>query len=329
MPREALIAIAAGLASAAAAMALLTGAFLTIGIVYLAPLPMFLAGLALGPRAAAIAALTGVMAMGFFGGSVMAGVFIVVHAVPMWAMVKLALSPDIGSGGAGGMNAATGDGSAQGVWMTPGWIVALMTALAAGLLVMAAFTVGDAGLSGFVADHLGRVFETVAPGFPAADRGRLAEAMTPLFPGTVATSWVVMLTVNATLAQGLLVRTGHNRRPSPAYAGMVLPGWLSWPLVGAAVLALAGPGEWEYMGRNLAMVLALPYFFLGLAVFHTLARRVAAARLVLVAFYLVIVVSVWAALVVAGIGVVEHWYGLRGRMRPVPGQGGGNRDEDE
>lgn len=322
MPREALTAIAAGMASAAAAMALLTGAFVTIGIVYMAPLPMLMAGLALGSRAAAIAALTEVLAMGFFGGSALAGIFAVVHGVPTWAVVKLALSPRIGGGA---QTAATG-GSAQGAWMAPGWIVAVLTVFAAGMVVMAAIAVNDVGLSKFVAQHLGRVLETMAPGYGAANSGQIAQAITPLFAGTAATSWVVMVTVNAVIAQGLLVRICHNRRPSPSYVGLELPGWLSWPLVGAAVLALAGSGEWEYLGRNLAMVLALPYFLLGLAVVHTAARRVTATTLLLVAFYLVIVISIWAALVVAGIGVAEHWFGLRGRIGPNPGRNG---DPDE
>ena len=329
MPREALTAIAAGMASAAAAMALLTGAFVTIGFVYMAPLPMLMAGLALGPRAAAIAALTGILAMGFFGGFGLAGLFAVVHGVPTWAVVKLALMARANAGGTGGTEAVGTGSSAQGVWMTPGWIVAVLTMFAAGLVVLAALAVSDVGLSAFIAQHLGQVVETMAPGYGTMHKGQIAQAMTPLFPGTAAASWVIMVTVNAVVAQGVLVRIGHNRRPSPMYAGLELPMWLSWPLVGAALLALVGPGEWEYFGRNLAMVLALPYFFLGLAVVHTAARRVTATKLLLVAFYLVIVISIWAALVVAGVGVVEQWFGLRGRIGPGSGQGGGPGVDDE
>lgn len=329
MPRDVLTAVAAGLASAAAALAFLSGSFLAIGLVYMAPLPMLMAGLALGPRVAAIAALAGIMVMGMFGGPAMAGVFAVVHGLPTWAIVKLALSARVGAAGAGAADTATNGGSAAGAWMAPGAIVSVMALFAAGLLIVAAMAVGDAGLSGFVADHLGRVFETMAPGLEAADRGRITQTMTPLFPGTVAASWVVMVAVNTVIAQGVLARIGRNRRPSPGYLGLELPGWLSWPLVGAAVMALVGPGEWEYLGRNLTMVLALPYFFLGLAVFHTLARRVAATKMLLVTFYLVIVISIWAALVVAGIGIVEQWYGLRARIQLGLAGGNGRSDEDD
>ncbi len=325
MPREALVAVSAGLASAIATMAFLSGTFFALGFVYMAPLPMLMAGLAYGPRATTIAALAGVMAMGMFGGPVTAGIFTIVHALPTWVVVKLALMPRPGTqGGTSGS-----DGSLAVHWMAPGHVISVMAVFAAGLLVVAASVGGDAGLSGYVAEHLDLVLGQMAPDLDATNRARIASAMTPLFPGAVATSWLVMVAINSTVAQGSLVRLGFNRRPSPSYVGLELPGWMSWPLVGAAVLALAGTGEWEYMGRNLAMVLALPYFFLGLAVFHTLARQVAATKPLLVVFYLVIVISVWAALVVAGVGVIEQWFGLRGR---IASSGSGNtpaNDHDE
>ena len=74
------------------------------------------------------------------------------------------------------------------------------------------------------------------------------------------------------------------------------------------------------------MVFATPYFLLGLAVVHSLARRVSYTGPLLVVFYLVIVVSLWATLVVAGIGVVEQWYGLRGRTQTLPSQTGDDWD---
>ena len=81
----------------------------------------------------------------------------------------------------------------------------------------------------------------------------------------------------------------------------------------------------EYIGRNLALVLAVPYFFLGLAIVHSAARRMAMAGLLLVTFYFVIVISGWAALVVVGIGLFEQWIGLRNRFA----LGGGVPPDDD
>ena len=318
MSKEVLSAIGAGLASAVAAIAFLSGTFMALGFVYLAPLPMLMAGLAYGPRAAGISALVGTIALSVFGGSMVAVTFAVIHGLPVWVIVKLALTQGLGRTGASGQAAVN--------WMPPGEIVSAMVLFTAVALVTAAFAVEDNELSVFVAEHLGQVLGQMAPGLSATDRGRTAQAMTPLFPGAVATIWVAMAAINTVIAQGCLVRIGRNQRPSPSYVGLQLPGWTSWPLVIIAALALVGQGEWEYIGRNLTMVLALPYFFLGLAVFHTLARQVSATKPVLVVFYLVIVISVWAALVVAGIGIVEQWFGLRNRIASAMA-GNGQTDE--
>ena len=85
-------------------------------------------------------------------------------------------------------------------------------------------------------------------------------------------------------------------------------------MIAAALLALMGSGEMEYTGRNLAMILAVPFFFLGLAVVHTWARRKAHTTMMLVAFYLILVMSGWAILFVTGIGIIELWNGLRRYM---------------
>ena len=55
--REVLIAICAGLASAAAATAFLSKTFMAVGFVYLASLPMLMVGLACGLPAAIVAAI--------------------------------------------------------------------------------------------------------------------------------------------------------------------------------------------------------------------------------------------------------------------------------
>jgi hypothetical protein len=125
---------------------------------------------------------------------------------------------------------------------------------------------------------------------------------------------MVMSVVNAVLAQHLVTRMKRNLRPTPAYADLLLPQWMSWPLIGSAALALIGSGDLQFTGRNLTLVLAVPFFFVGLAVVHTWARRVAYTGVVVVVFYLILLLSGWAMLAVAGLGMAEQWIGLRGRF---------------
>jgi len=122
---------------------------------------------------------------------------------------------------------------------------------------------------------------------------------------------------NAALAQGLLAKGGRNLRPSPRLRELTLPDWLSWALVAAALVALAAPGEIGYIGRNLVLVVAVPYFFLGLSVVHKMAALTPLPGALLALVYLVVIFSGWFALFVAGIGVLEQWVGLSSRMKPL------------
>ncbi len=318
MSKETLIAIGAGVLSAVSAMTLFGQTPGALIFVYLASLPLFMAGLSLGPRAVTLGGAVGFMATGLLGGGMAAGVFGLMQALPAWLVVKQSLLQQ--SAGAPGGQPLPGG---QPKWYPAGSTLCWLTMLAGAMLAVAA--VGslsdDRTFSAVVTSNLESVFKAIAPELDAAQRTSVVEVMTPMFPGAVGVSWVLMSIVNATLAQGILIRMKHNLRPSPAYAGLELPQWMSWPLLGSAALALLGSGEIEYTGRNLAMVLAVPYFFLGLAVVHTWARRVSFTGLILASFYLVMLLSGWVMLVVAGIGMLEQWRGLRGEA-PSSAEGG-------
>ena len=328
MPKETLIAIGAGVLSAILANAFLSRAPGALVFVYLASLPLFLAGLALGPKAGMVSSAVGFMAAGLFGGGLSAGVYGLMQALPAWMIVRqMLLQRPAGAGpgpgnGPESIQEAVIDPGAAIEWYPLGDMLCWLTMLAAGLLVfMAVAAAGDNGLSALVALNLEQILQSIAP---EMDPGRLEATvgiMAPLFPGAAGVSWLLMIIVNVSLAQGLLVKLGHNLRPSPSYRDLQLPQWMSWPLVGSAVLALLGTGEMEYTGRNLAMILAVPYFFLGLTVFHAWAHRVSFTGTVLVFFYLMLVLWGWSALMVAGLGVIEQWTGLSRRMAGVDENG--------
>jgi Predicted membrane protein (DUF2232) len=124
-----------------------------------------------------------------------------------------------------------------------------------------------------------------------------------------------MMIINAGLAQSLLAARGWNRRPSPRWSQLRLPDWFDWVLIGTAAAALVSSGDASFLARNILMVLLAPYFFVGLAVAHAAARRTPLPGVVLAAFYLVILVFfLVAAGLVAALGVVEQWIGVRRRL---------------
>lgn len=310
MNKETLIAIGAGVISAFAATAFLSQAPGALLLVYFADLPLFLIGFALGPQAMAVSGAVGFLATGLIGGGMAAALFGIAQALPTWLVVRQLLLQRT-SGGAGDKDAG---GAAE--WYPIGDTLCWLAMLAAAALVAAAAASlnGGQGLSVLISDNLEQLFQAMAPEWEPDSRAMMVAVMVPMFPGAIGVSWLVMTIVNATLAQGLLVRWGSVLRPTPAYAGLMLPQWISWPMIAAALLALLGTGEMEYTGRNLAMILSVPFFFLGLAVVHTWARRTPYTGMVLAAFYMVLVLSGWATLIVAGIGVFELWIGLRRHM---------------
>jgi len=135
-----------------------------------------------------------------------------------------------------------------------------------------------------------------------------------------------MAVVNASIAAAILTRAKRFKRPKSKLADLSLPDWMSWFLIAAAVMALLGQGELEFFGRNLALILAVPFFFLGLGVVHELARHVQFPGTLLAAFYFVMFLSGWIAMAVILAGLLEQWVGLRRRfMNPGPDR----NDEDD
>ena len=304
MSKDTLIALGGGGLSAIASLAFMSGSPGALIFVYLAPLPLLAVGLGLGAQAVTVGGLSGFMITGLLGGAMSAGLFGMFHALPAWLVTRQAL-----------LQRPAPDGSLT--WYPAGFVLSSLAALGAAFFVLTAvFTSGaEGGLERSVTMYLDKVFTYMAPTLPVEDRAQVVAALMPIFPGALVISWVVMTAINCALAQWILVRLERNQRPSPALTDLELPGWLSWALVGSAAVALLGSGSVEYIGRNTVMILVVPYFFLGLGVIHALAGRFASPGMILTALYLILLVSGWAIFTVAGIGMIEHWFGLRRRLK--------------
>lgn len=269
MVKPVVIALLAGAVSALALLTFAVGGPGALVLINLTPLPLMIVGLGLGVVPAGIAGAGGTVIAGLAGSGTLGAIFLGVFAVPVVVMVRQALlrrpAPPAGDAAAGGADE----------WYPIGSVVSLLAALVAATLVVAV-TVGvghQEDLRQVVSDMLEQALAVLAPTLGDLDQDRMAAIMTPLFPGTVGTSWLLMLVANGALAQGILVKAGRNLRPRTRYVTMTLPDWASWALVAAAAVTLLGSGNLEYMGQNLALILALPFFLLGLAVAHAVARR--------------------------------------------------------
>ena len=77
-----------------------------------------------------------------------------------------------------------------------------------------------------------------------------------------------------------------------------------------------------FVGGNAALALCVPYVFMGFAVAHALAARVGPRRLVLWGLYVAVLLLGWPIVVMAALGFVEDWIGVRRRYA-------GPRSEDK
>lgn len=304
MQKTALIAIGGGGLSAVASMAGLFGSPGGFLLAYLAPLPLLMVGLGLGPAAALIAAVTGVAGVGLIGGITSAGVYGGMHAFPSWLLVRQALTRS------GGGDEATSE------WSSVGSVLCWLAVVAAAIAIATVFAGrGEAGIEESVKALLENAISIAAPTLAEADRLTLASYLAPMFIGMTALTWLLMMTINGALAQGLLARRGWAIRPTPGWSELTLPDWMSWLLVAAAAIAIFASGDLEYLALNLVIIFATPFFFLGLAVVHTLVRPFTARGFVLAAFYVALVLFLlFVGIAVAGLGVVEQWVGIRSRL---------------
>jgi len=340
--KHTLLAMAAGIVSGTLALASLSGA--SIAVFYLSlvhPLPLFYAGQSLGVRAALIASATAVLIVSL-ASPVSGLVFGLLYAVPVWVIVRLSL---IGPNGvvwqiAEDQEVHTPEGpktqstfadriTGRGVdwgsqegepprdigWFPAGYILAVIAGVA-GVYIIGLSALTGGGLEEKVTQALTELSSAFAAPQGETVLQQAVLTLVPYFAGMAAGMWALGLVLNMVIAQGLLAKGGRNIRPSPRLRELTLPDWLSWALVGSALLALIAPGELEYLGRNIAIVLAMPFFFLGLAVVHKLATLTPFPGAMLGLVYLVIIFSGWFVLVIAGLGILEQWIGLKNRMQP-------------
>jgi hypothetical protein len=301
MPHPAALAVLAGLLSGALFVSLLTGFPVVVMLAYFVQLPLLFVGLSVGVAGSVIAGASGVVVVGLIAPLMAAALYGLAQALPAVFVVRQMLLSRQSNG--------------QVEWYPPGLLLAQLTGFAALALALAWFALlgQPGGLQGTVEAFLRAALEGFGQAeqeVPPAEFGRWLF----LFPGFVGASWVVMVVVNAVLAQAFAVRMGWHRRPTPDFSDLELPWWL-WPLIGvAAFLSLLGDGGLGFLGRAMLIVLVVPYVFLGLAVLHALAHRWSHPMLALIAIYGSIVLFGWPILLVLLLGFIEDWAGLRRRF---------------
>jgi hypothetical protein len=309
MQKEALIAVAGGLA---AAVLHLSGEWSLLGALIFAlaaPLPLLAVGLSLGLGSAIFASVVALGTIGAVDSIARMGLFAAGNIAPVLIVVRFGL-----------LNRPADDGSIE--WYPPGLVLTWLSLYCAAAFVVLAVALGSGpqGLEAGIASYVDGFRQMIAGVQDSTAADRMLAALKRVFPFLVVTWWVIVITVNTHVAQKLLVRTGHAQRPAPDLTTTALPPWLLPAVVAAAAVALVGSGWLGFVATNIALILCVPYFLTGLAVLHAISVRWNGRKAILIAVYLLLLLFGWPLIVVTGLGMMEYWVGLRQRFA-APGQG--------
>ena len=313
MGKDLVLLTVGGLAAGLLFGSITTGSLGTALLAYFAAAPLFLVGLSLGWLPAAASGLIGAVTVAGMLGFFTAGYFLLVVGVPVAVLSRQAL-----------LNRSDGQGSVE--WYPPGHLVAALTALvAAALAAMFAVAVFE-GID--PRREVQQTLEAVLDaGLPpdVAERAReqgLAERGASFLPGLAAAILFLTLALDGVLGQAIAARLNIARRPSPPWRGMTLPAWPLYALGLSCLAGIAASGALEYIGRNLAIVFAVPFLLQGLAVVHAVTARLPGRAVWLVGFYLLGLLMAWPFVLVAALGLAEPYIGLRARL------GGGPKESE-
>ncbi len=322
MPTATLLALGGGVVSALLYVSTLAGTLGAAVLVLLAQLPLFLVGLSriMGARGALIAGASGLLLVALFAGPWVAGNFALAEAVPVYAFARQAALHRVHPGG-------------QVEWYPTGRLVTLLSLYGAAAFL--AFVVAFANSAGGLEGELQSLFRAMIEAFGLAQAPdsaqRLIDQLVSLMPGLGAGAWVLIATGNAWLAQGLLARGGYQLRPTPLLADYALPRGLAVAVALSAGAGLLFPDTVGFVGKNLCLILTMPYVFAGVALLHAVASRAGRGSGAVIGLYVglglgVVVLSWLAILGLAGLGYIDQIAGLRGRLprpRSGPMAGGG------
>jgi isoprenylcysteine carboxyl methyltransferase (ICMT) family protein YpbQ len=344
LPPYWVIGIGAGLVGAFLFLSASLGSPL-LGIpIYFAALPVFLAGLGWGMRAAFIAAMTGFVVLSSLSSFTAGVVFLVADGLaPAW-LVRLALlhhietEPRLTPADAarlarkdGGTYPPEGPDASPAVettadveWYPPGALTVWTAFIGASVLIVSGISTMLMGVEGGLEGALRMLLtEELLEGGAIkamlrdmglnADPERILSIIVIALPAVVVFFWSLLTLGNMWLAQFILVRTGNNLRPTPDFTQIELPNFLLGLFAGALLLSLV-PGPAAQLGGAIMIALLVPYFLLGLAVIHAISRAWTARIAILGVFYILLIFAGWLVIPISLIGLLEPWVDLRARF---------------
>lgn len=321
-----LIGIGAGLVAAALFASLATNSTLAVTLFYLTPLPILLAGIGWGVRAAQLAFATAALLVGLILNLTTAVAFTLYIGLPGVVLSHLMLlRREIPASGA---SDAVPAGVAPAVeWYPLGRIIAWASLMAGALVTLGLVMLGGDGegyrhavKAMFDENALKQLQTVLGADFGQEQFDRFVERFTRyILPAFAGGFWLLVMLANLWLAAKSAAISGQLSRPLPSFAGLDYPPLLLAGFAAAAALTFAS-GLMGLTGTAFLGGFACAYLILGLAVVHVMAAGSQLKLLMLGLLYTGLFLTPWVAPILVLMGLTEPILQLRRRVmqRPAP-----------
>jgi predicted membrane protein DUF2232 len=311
MPTPLIIGAGSGLVAAALIASASTATSLAGVLLFLAPLPLCLAGLGWGAAAGLTSALTGTVVLALGLGPAVAAIFALSMAAPTAFLTHLALLSRP-------VPATESEPSKRLEWYPPGRLVgwaALIAGLLAAFLVLA-LGYDQASYEKSVREILShsplKDLDTDGTVFTEENFAKISGLIARVLPASFAIFWLTVTLFNLWIAGRIVDASGRALRPWPDLHALELPNTFVLLFAGALAASFL-PGLPGLLATGLAGALLFAYALQGLAVIHVYSRGIPLRGLLLATVYLAILFLGWVVIAVAIIGLAEPSLGLRRR----------------
>lgn len=299
-----LIGLGAGLTSSLIFGSAFTASPLAVVLSYLTPLPLMIAGLGWGWRTAALGSGLGMVVAGAAFSAEAAVLFALTCAAPATWLTQLAM-----------LSRQDGGGPVE--WYPPGRLLTRVSWAASGLVLAAMFYFGPDAES-FRANAIVPVENWLYPMLEGGDASpeetaAYAHSYASILLVGAASMWALVMLANLWLA-GRVIRTSKRlQRPWPDLGALDMPRVYGAVLAVMIVVSLT-PGSPGMVAIATANIWGSAYLLVGLAVIHTITAGLAARAAILTVVYLAVVLILYAAVLVALIGLLDPFLRIRARF---------------
>lgn len=302
----------AGCVSAVLYLTVVTGSLFGLLLFYLAPLPIFIAGLGWGVVSAAVASGSGFAVTSITSGLQPGLLFFATLGIPVIVLTHFALLsrtiPDTDP--------------PQSEWYPLGRLLIWIGVMSCVLVGLAVLITGP-GASGFqntVREFLTELFETNQRLKSQLEAGgqrnveQIVDLLVWIMPPASAVLWMLTTLLNLWIASWAVEKSGRTRRPRDILRDIDLPRLAGPGLAFALIVSFAG-GLTGIIGASLTAVLIIAFVIQGLAVIHVVTEGHAFRPVLLVGTYLMLFLTSWIGVfLISGIGMAETVFGLRRRF---------------